>query len=152
MGKEGPAVIRVTAVGGHPVHLGWTSSILVPADVEIEFVDFGSRVECVVTRRDEQVGVVCDLDTGERAFQTNGHPASLVARLALACVDARQAYGSTSPDRKQQPSPFLPIAAIAELGGAEYVQPASARYPLPSELRTPPAQVSGAPSRPEDDE
>ncbi len=51
MGKRAPAVIRVTAVGGQPANLTWLAQVVIPAHVEVEFVDFGHRADIVITTR-----------------------------------------------------------------------------------------------------
>jgi hypothetical protein len=150
MRRQGPAVVRISAVGGHSARLSWLSGIVVPPDVEIEFVDFEFRAEVVVTRRDEQVTVISDLATGERIMQTNGNSESPLASLALACIAARESDGPTG--ERHAPARSLTLSAIAELGGAEHIRPATVRYPLPEELDAGSDMPGGASVRAEADE
>lgn len=134
MRKRAPAVIRVTAIGGQPASLGWLAGVLIPPHVEVEFVDFGSRADIVITHEDEEVSVVGDLRTGERIIQTNGDHQSPVLELALLLLEARAADGERRPNRYRTAHTAASIETIARLTGSDYIPYGGVRHPLPSEL------------------
>ncbi|GGL07755.1 hypothetical protein JOE58_002612 [Curtobacterium luteum] len=137
MGKRAPAVIRVTAVGGQPANLTWLAQVVIPAHVEVEFVDFGHRADIVITHEDEEISVVGDLRTGERVIQTNGDHQSPIIDLALLLLEARLEDGRRFPDRYRGGSSPAPLEHVARLTGADYISFGGVRSPLPPELYEP---------------
>lgn len=82
--------IRVTVIGGVPAPLTWLAEVTIPPMVEVEVVDFGRRLDLIVTRNDEELSAVADLLTDERVIGGNSAEGSLLEGFAMGLVDARK--------------------------------------------------------------
>lgn len=123
MRSKSPASIRISAIGGRPADLRWLQEVLVPPGVDVEVVDLGDRVDVGVRYRDEEIGVIGDLITGERAIRTTGPLESALAQFALHLVDQLEA-ARRSGAQPEGPHRSV-IDEMAAVAGATVIRPAS---------------------------
>jgi len=114
MRSESPASIRIAAVGGIDADLGWLRGIVVPAGVDVEFVDLGRRVDVAASHGDLTVTVIADLGTGERAIRTNGPVESALTRFVLHMVQQRQIAERSATLRAQPRSSMIQDFALLD--------------------------------------
>jgi hypothetical protein len=119
MDRLGPASIRVTAVGGGHLPLRQVAPFTVPEGVQVEVADLGYRVNLVVTRGDEEVGVIIDYAATQLLIESNGAAESPLWLLSKLWADVfLDAVGEEEREAR--------LTRVVD-----YERPASVRYPLP---------------------
>lgn len=112
--------IRVKMVGGLTADLAWLAPARVPAGVRVDVADFGYRVTLIVTRGQDSVTLVADLETGDAALSATVPDEAPLVEYARRLLAARMVMEVPDPGPASE-DPATELRGLVEAAGGTWV-------------------------------